>query len=79
MEESSSIHTKDVPRHQDIRDDRVYSYFDVERNASRNFRILLNAAYVGKFYLPTVYCEAMYNNNINAQKAGQWVEVVKME
>jgi len=77
MEEASSVHVVDQPRYQDIRDDRVYSYFDLDRNGSRTFRIILNAAYAGKFYLPTVYCEAMYNNQISAQKAGQWVEVVE--
>jgi len=38
--------------------------------------ILLNASYVGRFYLPSVYCEAMYDNEINARKGGKWVEVV---
>jgi uncharacterized protein YfaS (alpha-2-macroglobulin family) len=41
------------------------------------FRIVLNAAYVGRYYLPTVYCEAMYDNTINSRKPGKWVEVVK--
>ena len=38
--------------------------------------MILNAAYLGRFYLPTVYCEAMYDNEINASQAGKWVEVV---
>lgn len=64
-----------VPDYQDIRDDRVYSYFDLYNNTSKTFRIQLNAAYVGRFYLPSVYCEAMYDNTISALKPGQWVEV----
>jgi hypothetical protein len=67
----------DSPDYKDIRDDRVYSYFDLESNKAKTFTIALTAAYVGKFYLPTVSCEAMYDNNINARKPGEWVEVIK--
>ncbi|MGZ4035575.1 MAG: alpha-2-macroglobulin family protein, partial [Bacteroidia bacterium] len=62
-------------RYQDIRDDRVYSYYDLNQNASKTFVIQLNATYLGKFYLPTVYSEAMYDNLINARVPGRWVEV----
>jgi len=64
-------------RYQDIRDDRVYSYYDLPQNQSKTFVIQLNATYLGRFYLPTVYSEAMYENTINAYLPGRWVEVVK--
>lgn len=64
-------------RYQDIRDDRVYSYYDLPAGASKTFVLQLNATYLGKFYLPTVYSEAMYDNTINARVPGRWVEVVK--
>lgn len=64
-------------RYQDIRDDRVYSYYDLGVNYSKTFVIQLNATYLGRFYLPTVYSEAMYDNTINARIPGRWVEVVK--
>ncbi|MEN8124718.1 MAG: MG2 domain-containing protein [Bacteroidota bacterium] len=67
----------DQPTYQDIRDDRVLTYFDLNRAEKKTFRILLNAAYLGKYYLPTVNCEAMYDNEINARKAGLWVKVVE--
>jgi hypothetical protein len=38
---------------------------------------MLNAAYTGKFYLPTVYTEAMYDNNITSRLPGKWIEVLK--
>ncbi|MEM6967040.1 MAG: alpha-2-macroglobulin family protein, partial [Bacteroidota bacterium] len=66
-----------TPEYQDIRDDRVYTYFDIWKG-NRNkhtYRVQLNAAYQGKYYLPTVYCEAMYDNNIYARQPGMWVEV----
>ncbi|MCX6232231.1 MAG: MG2 domain-containing protein [Bacteroidetes bacterium] len=62
--------------YQDIRDDRVYTYFDLNPNQSKSFKIMLNPSYLGKFYLPTISCEAMYDNTINARIAGNWVEVV---
>ncbi|MCW0482641.1 alpha-2-macroglobulin family protein [Gaoshiqia sediminis] len=63
--------------YQDIRDDRVLTYFSLNPHERKTFRILLNAAYEGKFYLPSVQCEAMYDNRINSRKPGQWVEMVK--
>ena len=48
-----------------------------DKNKTKTYRVILNAADVGKYYLPTVYCEAMYNNEINSSKAGKWVSVVK--
>ena len=77
MDEVGSVHTKSTPDYMDIRDDRVYYYFDLNEGETKTFVTLLNASYLGKFYLPSVYCEAMYDNTINASKAGGWIEVVK--
>ncbi len=63
--------------YQDIRDDRVYTYFDITGKDTRTYSILLNAAYEGRYYLPTVSCEAMYDNTISARVPGYWVKVVK--
>ncbi|UII29182.1 MG2 domain-containing protein [Fulvivirga maritima] len=67
----------DVPDYQDIRDDRVYTYFALKRNQSKTFRILLNASYQGTYYMPAIQCEAMYDNSISATLKGKEVEVVK--
>jgi len=64
-------------RYQNVRDDRVYSYYELEANQSKTFVIQLNATYLGRFYLPTVSSEAMYNHSIQARVPGRWVEVVK--
>ncbi len=69
--------TGDVPRYQDIRDDRVLLYFDLEKGKKKVFRVLLNAAYPGSFYLPAVQCDAMYDHTVQARTPGQWVSVVK--
>lgn len=67
----------DLPTYQDIRDDRIYSYFDLGTGVSKTFKVMLNAAYTGKYYLPGIACEAMYDNSITAHKSGRWVEVMK--
>ncbi len=76
MDQVSAVHSKDIPTYQDIRDDRVYSYFDIRRNNSKTFVVLLNASYQGRYYLPSVTCEAMYDKTIYARVPGRWVEVV---
>jgi len=65
-----------VPEYQDIRDDRVHTFFDIQRGNKQSYRVQLNAAYQGRFYLPTQSCGAMYDNSIQARVPGQWVEVV---
>ncbi|MFM7023887.1 MAG: alpha-2-macroglobulin family protein [Flavobacteriales bacterium] len=61
----------------DFRDDRVLTYFDMNYRGSMTFKVVLHAAYQGQFYMPAVYCEAMYDHDINASSAGQWVKVTK--
>ena len=62
--------------YQDIRDDRVYSYIDrLPAGSQVNVKINLCAVYPGRFYLPPVYCEAMYDYLIRANTAGQEVTV----
>lgn len=78
--------TSDPMDYQDVRDDRVMTYFDLPFNwsndknmkQSRTYRIQLNAAYAGRYFLPAVACEAMYDNRIRAISPGKWVEVMKL-
>ncbi len=62
--------------YQDIRDDRVYTYFNINPNATLTYYVQLNASYLGRFFLPGTFCEAMYDNSITAGVNGKWVEVV---
>ena len=59
----------------DIRDDRVNIYFDLDRGQTLTYYVQLNAAYLGKYYWPGVYCEAMYDNTISGGVNGKWVAV----
>jgi uncharacterized protein YfaS (alpha-2-macroglobulin family) len=61
--------------YQDIRDDRVYTYFDLNWGDNKTFYVKLTSAYQGKFYLPGFNCEAMYDGTVNARNTGRWVEV----
>lgn len=63
--------------YQDIRDDRVYTYFNLSPGESKTYRVLLTASYAGTYYQPAVSCEAMYDNNVYARKKGQVVDVIK--
>ena len=84
MDGNEEVNTLDRPDYQDIRDDRVLTYFNLCRYSGyshpchvKSFKILLNAAYLGKYYLPAVSAESMYDNEIFAREAGKWVEVIR--
>lgn len=61
--------------YQDIRDDRVLSYFDLKANERMRFEVALNATYAGEYYLPAVKVEAMYDDTIYGKTKGQRVVV----
>ncbi|GAK56086.1 alpha-2-macroglobulin domain protein [Candidatus Vecturithrix granuli] len=63
--------------YQDIRDDRVYTYFDLKQGESKTFTVKLNASYLGEFYLPMITVEAMYDAIINARVPGRWILVLQ--
>lgn len=72
----------------DIRDDRALGYFSLWRDyywsyryndrnqGSVTVRVVLNASYSGKFYLPGWQANAMYDEKVHAKSRGYWVEVV---
>jgi uncharacterized protein YfaS (alpha-2-macroglobulin family) len=62
---------------QDVRDDRIYTYFGLEAGAEKVFRVVLNASYNGRYYLPGIAVESMYDASYHANTKGQWVEIVK--
>ncbi len=68
-------------RYTDLKDDRVNFYFDLpSRNyesSTKTFTVMLNASYLGKYYLPGIQAEAMYDDDYLIRTKGQWIEVVK--
>ncbi|TWO33829.1 hypothetical protein E1J38_003380 [Seonamhaeicola sediminis] len=73
--------TSSQARYTDIRDDRVNFYFDLSKtgntNSSKSFSVMLNASYLGRYYLPGIQAEAMYDNNFLVRTKGQWINVIK--
>ncbi|RZL17533.1 MAG: hypothetical protein EOO89_07515, partial [Pedobacter sp.] len=77
VNDNESILASSPYTYRDVRDDRVLTYFNLRENQSVKYKVLLNASYIGKYYLSATQCEAMYNNNISASEKGMWVQVVK--
>ncbi|WP_299550758.1 MG2 domain-containing protein [Seonamhaeicola sp.] len=73
--------TSSQARYTDIRDDRVNFYFDLSRNGNTNstktFSVMLNASYLGRYYLPGIQAEAMYDNDFLVRTKGAWINVIK--
>ncbi len=63
--------------YQDVRDDRIYSYFSLNPGESKTFLVALNASYLGRFYQPGIAVEAMYDDSVQANTRGQWVNIVR--
>lgn len=64
----------------DIRDDRVSYYFDLDKNGKKDtktFQIMLNASYLGTYYLPGIQAEAMYDDDYLVRTKGNWIKVQK--
>ncbi|MCL2074557.1 MAG: MG2 domain-containing protein [Marinilabiliaceae bacterium] len=75
FEQTGNLHELDIPEYRDIRDDRVFSYFNLNSGQAKQFVTILHASFGGKFYMPAVSCEAMYDYSIRANSVGRWVEV----
>lgn len=63
--------------YRDFRDDRVNTFFSMNRGSKNVFRLRMTAAYAGRYYLPTQLVEAMYDPEIRGSAKGRWVEVVQ--
>ncbi len=79
INDAPDVLTESPYEYRDIRDDRVITYFGLYRPDVVVYRILLNAAYAGRYYMPGPQCEAMYRDDVYARRSGRWVEVVKAE
>src|SRR5690606_18569169 len=72
MESSPATYT-------DVRDDRILTYFNIRKNETLKYRVRLNAAYTGRYFMPSVVVEALYDNRIGAMVRGGWVEVTGLQ
>ncbi|MFD2551406.1 alpha-2-macroglobulin [Bizionia sediminis] len=72
--------TTSQARYTDIRDNEVNYYFDLGPNGNqgqKTFHIMLNASYLGTYYLPGIQAEAMYDSSYFVRNKGQWITVGK--
>ncbi|MBJ7879440.1 alpha-2-macroglobulin family protein [Gelidibacter salicanalis] len=72
--------TTSQARYTDIRDDRVNFYFDLPqkgKDGTKTFTVMLNASYLGTYYLPGIQVEAMYDNEFMVRSKGRWIEVMR--
>lgn len=60
---------------QDIRDDRVYTFFTLGVGETKEFTFRINASYAGRFFMPAVLAEDMYHPEVSALVPGFFTEV----
>jgi uncharacterized protein YfaS (alpha-2-macroglobulin family) len=53
-------------RYQDIRDDRVMTYFNLNRGEEKLIRFRVNKSYEGAYFRPAIHAYAMYDESIRA-------------
>ncbi len=76
MDQFEGRFTNSPMRYQDIRDDRVNTFFSMGRGVV-TYHFVMTATYAGRFWLPDIMCEAMYSHQVRARLPGRWVEVVQ--
>ena len=74
---SNSSYTASNYTYQDIRDDLIYTYFDLNNGSVADFYFRATAAYSGNFYVPAIYVQAMYDDSIKAVSPGFKVNMLK--
>lgn len=60
-------------RYMDIKDDAVYTYFDLDSKSSVKFEYNSTVAYKGSYFIPAIHAEAMYDNEISAILPGSYI------
>ena len=53
--------------YQDFRDDKVYTYFQLKKNEEVLYAFRFKANLKGDYYLPSVFCENMYDGDVYAR------------
>ena len=61
--------------YQDIRDDVIYTYFDLRKGASATYSFQGTIAYNGNYYFPAIHAEAMYDESASAIYPGKVVQM----
>lgn len=59
--------------YQDVRDDRVLTYFSMNAKEPKVFKIYVTKTYEGNFFLPATTVSAMYEQRFQALVPGRWL------
>lgn len=70
LESSNFPESESFFTYQDIRDDRVMTYFNLKKGETKIFRTKANVSYQGDFILPPITTTAMYDESIRATTKG---------
>ncbi len=57
-------------KYQDIRDDRVMTYFNLSRGSEKTVTFRVNRTYQGNYFRPAIHAYAMYDESIQAMIPG---------
>ena len=60
--------------YQDLRDDRVLTYFSMGTKDPKVFKTYVTKVYDGTFFLPAVSLSAMYDDRFQAMVPGRWLD-----
>lgn len=76
MYETDIVNSKNNDfQYQDFRDDRVYTFFNMNAGSKKTIQFKAKAAFSGDFFLPAVTCQHMYRGDISASTATSRVVV----
>ncbi len=65
--------------YQDIKDAFIYTYFSLGAGKSKTFKFQGTLTYGGEYYIPAVYAQAMYDDDIVAKQKGEKISAYKVE
>lgn len=72
---SDQNYTNSAYNYQDIRDDYIYTYFDLSNRQNVQYTFNATVAYKGDFCIPAIHVEAMYDDDIRAVKPGKLIQM----
>lgn len=61
--------------YQDIRDDRMLTFFDLGKGETKQFYCRIQASYAGVYYMPATVCEAMYDASVYARTTASEIKI----
>ncbi|ULQ60112.1 alpha-2-macroglobulin [Brucepastera parasyntrophica] len=70
-EDSGKSNANSGFKYQDLRDDRIMTYFDLNRGESKTITFRVNQAYGGTYFFPAIHAYAMYDESIRALVPGR--------